>query len=374
MKRPRRISRRAFLDGATALVAVGGLSACSDDSSVPISKFQKATSIGDRNQLVDAAKKEGALTAYIAMAQEPFTNWVQGFSSKYGINLLAQMQGPNAVFSRWSQETRAGKHITDFMLLGGESLFREADKNGWIAEYTPESDGKYKEGINKKSAKWYGLYEVVEPLVFNTGQMSNDEAASLLASNYEALFDKGWKGRVATVVPAASDRVYATYYRLVKERGWDFLARLAATEPAFHNTGTSAVNQITAGQHAVLIAGGTDSLAARAVAAGAPVKFVFPSTSTATVQIGALSANAPHPAAARLFMEWATTDEALASLAAITLGTPGRDGIPDMRSAAKEDWYKPPANLDLNWTYDEMGTSERSEFLTRWAKVFNYAA
>jgi iron(III) transport system substrate-binding protein len=372
MIRGKNMSRRAFFARSAALVAAGGLGACSPKDNPGYSLYRSATTMGNPQDLMNAAKKEGTLTAYLAMAQEPFTDWTKGFTNRYGISVLAQMQGNNALFSRWTQETRAGKNIADFVIFGGQDLLTDAKKNGWIAQYAPASDAKYIQGVSKESGGWYGLYLAIEPLIFNSDQVLKEEAANLLSNTYEALFDKSWVGRTSTVVPAASNRVYATYYRLVQQHGWSFLEKLAATKPTFQNTGTSAMNQITAGQNAVLIAGGEDSLAARAVASAAPVEFAYPETSTATMEFGAISANAPHPAAVRLFMEWATSDEALTSLAAITAGTPCRVGIPDNRSATKQSWYKQPAKLDLNWSIDPTESAAQTAFLTQWAKVFNY--
>jgi ABC-type Fe3+ transport system substrate-binding protein len=367
------MSRRAFLASSAALIAASGLAACSPNENSESSAYRTATTIGNQQDLLNAAKKEGTLTAYLAMAQEPFTDWARGFTNKHGISVLAQMQGNNALFSRWAQETHAGKNIADFVIFGGEDLLHQAKKNGWIAKYTPTNDSKYVQGVSKESGDWYGLYLAIEPLVFNSGQVLKEEAASLLSKNYEALFDKSWVGRTSTVVPAASNRVYATYYRLVQEHGWSFLEQLAATKPTFQDTGTSAMNQVGAGQSAVLIAGGEDSLAARAVASGAPVEFAYPETSTATMEFGAISSNAPHAAAVRLFMEWATSDEGLTSLAAITQGTPCRAGIPDSRPAAVQSWYKPPTKLDLNWSIDPQESAAQTAFLAQWAKVFNYS-
>jgi iron(III) transport system substrate-binding protein len=367
------MSRRAFFARSAALVVAGGLAACSSHENFEHSAYRTATTMGNQQDLVSAARKEGTLTAYFAMAQEPFTDWAKGFTQKYGISVLAQMQGNNALFSQWTQETRARKNIADFIIFGGEDLLTQAKKNGWIANYTPMSDPKYVQGVSKDSGNWYGLYLAIEPLVFNSDQVAKEEAANLLSKTYEALFDKSWVGRTSTVVPAASNRVYATYYRLVQQHGWGFLEQLAATKPTFQNTGTSAMNQIAAGQNAVLIAGGEDSLAARAVASGAPVEFVYPETSTATMEFGAISSDAPHPAAVRLFLEWATSDEAVTSLAAITQGTPCRVGIPDNRSAAKRSWYKQPTNLDLKWSIDPQESAIQAAFLAQWAKVFNYS-
>jgi hypothetical protein len=72
-------------------------------------------------------------------------------------------------------------------------------------------------------------------------------------------------------------------------------------------------------------------------------------------------------------MEWATSDEALASLAAITQGTPCCPGIPDNRSATKHPWYRPPAKLDLNWSIEPEETAAQNKFLAQWAEVFNYS-
>ena len=136
MIRGKKLSRRAFFARSAALVAAGGLAACSHDNS-GYSLYRSATTMGERQDLINAAKKEGTLTVYLAMAQEPFTDWAKGFTNTYGISVLAQMQGNNALFSRWAQETRAGKNIADFVIFGGQDLLGEARKNGWVARYTP---------------------------------------------------------------------------------------------------------------------------------------------------------------------------------------------------------------------------------------------
>src|SRR5262249_28387907 len=103
-------------------------------------------------------------------------------------------------------------------------------------------------------------------------------------------------------------------------------------------------------------------------------KFVYDDSSTATVEFAAISAHAPHPAAVRLFMEWATSDEGLTSMANLSTGTPGREGIPDNRLASKESWYKEPTELDETWSTDATETAAKKDFLAQWAKVFNYNA
>jgi iron(III) transport system substrate-binding protein len=360
---------RALCAGV-ALMAIS-LAACGDSG--PAAKEAALTSApgGEEDQaLVSAGKDEGDLTAYLAIEQEPFEEWAQAFKSKTGVNVSSQRLAANSLFEKWQQENQAGNNQADIIIFPDPSLLAEADKRGWIADYTPQSDSKY--GELKKSGRWYAVYTAAEAIIFNTDKVSPEDAAKLRSEKYAALFDSSWNGRTATYVPHLSGRVYATYYRLVQEHGWGYVEKLAATHPAFEESGVTAVQDVVSGERSVLIAGGADSIADRPVADGAPIEFTYPDPTTAVPVYIAIAANAPHPAAARLFMEWATSDKGLSSMATIANATPAHDGIPDTRAAPKQSWYEPPRRLDADWATDPKQLQEREAFLEKWADVFDY--
>src|SRR5690606_37786883 len=81
-----------------------------------------------------------------------------------------------------------------------------------------------------------------------------------------------------------------------------------------------------------------------------------------------VSANAPHRAAARLFLEWGTSLKAQDALAGESGGLVGHTEWEDRRPINKKSWYQPPAKgIDVAWQ-DGPSQDESDKFIEEWLK------
>lgn len=355
---------------------VAALAACGQGSGSNSASGESAVSsiAGEAavKELAGRAKKEGQLTVYTVAGQETVNEWVAPFKDKYGIDVQTYRASSGVLWERWRQETRAGQHIADIVIMNDFTQLRQADEDGWLAKFTPSNDDKFPDEA-KRAGKWYVIYRTVEPLAWNTDEVTEQEARQLRSQGLQALTDDRWKGRVAVVAPQATERVLATYYRWANNEalGWSYVEQLAALNPDIYESAVPLVERLAAGEHHVIL-GSASSIAGRAVGDGAPIEFTFPGTSTAASFGAAVSANAPHPNAARLFQQWATTEQALSNLSQISEGLPPHDGVEDQRAVVQKEWYSPPQELDTDWASDQKMQEASQQFLNRWANTFDY--
>lgn len=345
------------------------VAACGSDEIDAAAESSNGT---DGDDLLAAAQDEGEVVLYVVPQEETVVEWAADFSAEYGVGIVTHRESQGAIWERFQQEERAGQHLADILIFNDPAVLEMAREEGWIAEFTPSTDGEFSDAA-KEPGQWYPIYTSGEVLAWNTSQVSENEAAALRSGGFGALSDDEWSGRVGTLVPHATGRAYATYYELAEspDFGWDFLERLGANTTAFYESAAPLMERVVAGEHAVVV-GGVDTIAAGLVLDGAPVEFMYPEPTTGSSFHMAISESAPNPQAARLFMEWATTTEALASVAEISSGIPAHDGVEDRRTISEVDWYESPESMNQDWPSNQPMWDVRDEHLQRWSEAFGY--
>jgi iron(III) transport system substrate-binding protein len=122
------------------------------------------------------------------------------------------------------------------------------------------------------------------------------------------LLDPKWKGRVATGHPAFSGCTGTWALGVTKVHGWDFFERLAKNNPRIGRSAVDPMTLITAGE--CLVGVGSANNAYASVDKGNPIGIVHPSDGLVLcVTPSAIPIHAPHPNAAKLFMEWLLSPE-----------------------------------------------------------------
>jgi ABC-type Fe3+ transport system substrate-binding protein len=138
----------------------------------------------------------------------------------------------------------------------------------------------------------------------------------------------------------------------------DFLQRIAAQKPAVYSDFLAMVDRVVAGENDFAY-WSFESIAATKRAQGAPVRWVYPKPTPSFPSTWmAVSAHAPHPNAARLFLNWAGSEDGANAFQLQYLAATTIKGVPDRRPFTKEDWYKP------------MTESYRVDF-QRWEKSYS---
>jgi len=324
---------------------------------------------GGMETLVTKAKKEGRLLIYGAPSQDKFSQWVKGFEDKYGIPVQYYRAPTNQFYQRFSQEQRVGHNQADAIAISELNVLKEAINLNYIAEYTPQSASKFpQDAIIPGRA--YALHVAVQAVGWNTRVVPQDLQKKLQEQPMEALLDPRFKGKIVMVtVTAGGPQVAANanlVYNLADQYGWPYLEKLAAQQAAVVNSTTTMLDAVIASDYWAS-PDANPSVFAPKVVEGAPLAFAVPKVASATQFELALANNAPHPNAARLFSEWATTVEAQSDLAAIVEADVLIEGWTDRRRIRSMAWYRPPEKLWFGAPDDERLRGENLKaFFKRW--------
>ncbi len=201
-------------------------------------------------------------------------------------------------------------------------LMRYAPANaaGLAPTYRAVSDGEY--------------YTVNNAARFVLIRRKDKVPDAVAPKTWTDLLDPSWKGQIATAHPAFSGGMGTWVLAITKTYGWAYFEKLAANNPRIGRSAVDPVTLLTAGE--CLVSPTYGPAAYHGIDKGSPivvdqaadgvVVVVFPS---------AIPAGAPHPEAAKLFMEWLLSEPVSRQISAdgsdpIRTGVAPRPGVPPL--------------------------------------------
>jgi iron(III) transport system substrate-binding protein len=358
-----------------ALVMAASLSvlAAGCTSSTTAASDQIVSGSGITDALIKAAQKEGTLTLYHATGLDTTRQWVQGFTKKYGIKVVQKNAPAGSLSAEFEQEAGVHRNIADLLLLTDQVSMANLQQKNLLTKYVPADDGDYDASV-KSSGYYYPMYSTLDGIAYNTKTLTGDNLNLLLSEGLGALADPRFKGKIAWVGPTGSPSVDAWSYMIAEgplkdQYGWSFLQKLAANNPKMYTATPPMLSALEAGEYEIAYAI-SDSQTVPAFTKGAPIRWVYPSTALENTNGLGIAAGAPHPNAARLFMEWATTPEASASYSQITGAPAANPKAKDERAIAQQSWYKAPANTWIDWGTDKTFLANEKSFTDQWNSLF----
>nr|WP_274637313.1 extracellular solute-binding protein [Microbacterium bovistercoris] len=334
----------------------------------------------DMASLVSAAQDEGELTFYGDANETSLQKWTQGFTDKYGIPVNVLRMPGSELTQRFQQEQAAGQSQADIFSVADRVSMEKMVSAGYIAEYTPANADLYP-AEQSKAGYYYPLQNgYFQTIAYNTSKVSADDIAKIQSDPIKAAGDPKFKGKLGVNMPQSSQQIAALYYDWAEgdassTYGWAALEAMAANKPLIQSSATL-VQSLVQGEVSVAV-GITDSLEFSYVAQGAPIQFVYPNPTVGGYFSDAIVKSAPHPNAAKLFMEWATTPEADQLYTQITNTAPVNSQVKDERDIVKEDWYSAPDTSTVWFDFindkDFLTASDaKGDFLKKWNNVFGY--
>lgn len=366
MNNPCPLSRRRLMSAGLGMLVAGCSAPFSgEDEHLPAD----LAAAGGMARLIARARAEGQLLIYGSPSQDKFSRWTKLFERRFGIPVKYYRSPSNAVYQRLAQEQHAGRRLADILSISDLNVIADGAKKRMIARYTPQT-AQHFPATARLDAVAYPLFVTLSAVAWNTRLVPADLQQHLLADPLAALLDPRLKGRLVTVDVTAGGPQLATNANLARRYGWSYLERLARQEPVLVRTGPVVLDGVTAGDYWATL-DGYDSLFGPQAVAGAPVAFRYPDPVAASPFYLSVVNHAPHPFAARLFSEWATSFEAQHSLAVITNSRVLIDSFGDDRPVTKLSWYRAPRQLYLEWQYDaKFRNEDLRDFYRRWHAVF----
>jgi len=300
--------RRALLTttamGSAAAVLVNGFAASA-----------RADAMED---LVTAAKKEGQLTT-IALPHDwcGYGDLIEGFKTKYGITvneLNPDAGSGDEVEAIKANKGNTGPQAPDVIDVG-LSFGPSAKKDGLIQPYKVATWDSIPDSAKDAEGYWYGDYYGVLAFEVNTDiiKTSPKEWADLQGADFKNAValagDPRTSNQAIQAVYAAGAASGATDAKAAGEAGLKFFAELNKNGNFVPVIGKAA--SLAQGSTPVIIRWDYNALADRDTLKGNPaVDVVVPASGVvAGVYVQAISAFAPHPNAAKLWMEYLYSDE-----------------------------------------------------------------
>ncbi|HYM99662.1 MAG TPA: ABC transporter substrate-binding protein [Aestuariivirgaceae bacterium] len=270
------------------------------------------------DELVAAAKKEGQLTT-IALPHDwcGYGAVIQGFKDKYGIEvneLNPDAGSSDEIESIKANKDNMGPQAPDVIDVG-LSYGPAAKADGLIQPYKVSTWDTIPENVKDADGHWYGDYygvlsfEVNKDLVKNTPQDWSDLQKDEYKNSVALAGDPRASNQAIQGVYAAGLSTGAAAGKAAGEAGLAFFKELNAKGNFVPVIGKAAT--LAQGQTPILITWDYNALAGRdTLNNNPPVDVVVPKSGVvAGVYVQAISAYAPHPNAAKLWMEYLYSDE-----------------------------------------------------------------
>ena len=213
-------------------------------------------------------------------------------------------------------------------------LFDRAAREGLLEAYAPTWSAEVPAEAHDSAGYWYGTYLTPEVIGYNTEAVTAAEAPR----DWDDVLDPKWKGKLVIRDPVASGGMRAIFGAILERSiaatgstaaGWTWLRRLDANTKEYTLNPTILYQKLARREGVVTLFNMPD-LATLRQRTHIPVSYVFPESGTPLLVDGiAIVKGARHPAEARAFYEFVTTQAMLLVAARDHLRIPARIDIDD---------------------------------------------
>jgi iron(III) transport system substrate-binding protein len=260
------------------------------------------TALADTKALEEAARKEGEVTWYVANIDARNAEAAgRAFTAKSGLKVNVVRAPSQVVFQRLTQDLSQNARNADVFGSVDVGNFVTLKSQGALMAYKPENAAKLLpafQGLDKDGMFHANLASVMI-IAYNNEKVKPEEAPK----NWTDLIDPKWSGKIALGHPAFSGFAGNWAAQMYKLYGKSFLERLEKQKPQVGRSLFDAVNLVSSGER--LITASPIAPILENADKGKPLSVIYPADGAILVATpSAVLKNAPHPNAAKLFMEF----------------------------------------------------------------------
>ncbi len=249
-------------------------------------------------QILDAAKKEGKLMIYTSLNADEFDVVLKDFSAKYPDIKVEFYRGDSeSVTQKGLTEFRAKAYLADILETNDVNI-TQLDSEGVLGQYVSPEAAAYPAGAKDPNGTYVAARLNLLVIAYNTQLVKKEDAPKKL----EDLLDPKWSGKIA-LEPDDWPMMAYTQKVMGEAKATDFWTKLAAQKPRVVKGHTELANFLVAGEFHV-----SPNIYAHRVLSlqdkKAPIEMVKTDTVYALPHVISLAKNAPHPNAAKVFINW----------------------------------------------------------------------
>ena len=257
-------------------------------------------------ELIEAAKKEGTVVLYTgAHTRSQFTGLIERFEKTYGIKVEGTRKPTGDIMAMVAAEQEAGNVRADVIGVADLASLAVLRSKGLLAKFQPANAGDIYEVLQIPEGDAVPFTMLLLGIAYNTKEVTGDK----VPKSWQQLADTDWGGRVAHGNPATSGTAAGFVQTVVSLVGWDFYKKLGANGILLQDSSTAVAQMVVTGE-ALIALPGVESRVAPLNRKGEPIAMSYPEEGVPmNAYYLAVSAQAPHPNAARLLVAFHLAEE-----------------------------------------------------------------
>jgi len=299
----------------------------------------------DWERTMAEARKEGTVVYYTSFFGSPQQlALIKRFEEETGIRVQLLDVRVSELDLRIRTEQSSGRYLADVFLNGGDNVNINY-RAGLIAPLTPVPNMKRIRPEFATEITDYKTpgYMIAYGLLVNTKMVKPDETPK----RWHDLLDPKWKGKILADDLRASGGGFVFFSATLKKFGRDYHEALAKQNLVFSRDPGQDQQRVARGEFPLRL---PQTFAPYQLLKGLPVNMVIPEEGVPYVRFDfSVAKNAPHPNAARVFINWYLSDGA-------QVGFGDMGAIPAV--AGLEDRIRPEARMMA--TARPLGTTNES--------------
>ena len=258
--------------------------------------------------LIEAAKKEGAVTWYTSLIIDQIVRpEADAFQKKYGIKVDFVRGDAAELALRLENESKAGHVYAD--VFDGPSAAATLKKEGMVLKWLPDGAKRLPKEYYDAEGYWIAQALYVYSPGFNTELVPKGTEPHSL----EDLLDPKWRGKIAWGIhpqlSAAQGFVGLVLTTMGEDKGMDYLRRFAKQNVAgLTGSARQVLDQVIAGEYSIALQI-FNYHAVISAAQGAPVDWIPMQPALAAFSVMSVTQASPHPNAGKLLLDFIISSE-----------------------------------------------------------------
>lgn len=253
--------------------------------------------------LIEGAKKEGSLVLYTSMTVEQAQKLNDAFRVKYPFLQVHMFRAVGErLLTKIMTETQAGRFDFD-VVQSAETQAYFLKKRNLLARYLSPETKQLQKGFFDADGFWAAIYMMPNIIAYNTRMVKRSE----VPVSDEDLLNPKWRGKIGM------DHTKPEWFswklkRLGQDKGLAYMKRLGAQEFKLYSGLTIITGLLAAGEFPLVLNTYIHN-AEDAKRKGAPVDWLAQDPVFTKFQPIGVAAKAPHPNAAKLFVDFMLSEE-----------------------------------------------------------------
>jgi len=261
-----------------------------------------ATHAETLDELYAKAKTEGALAIYGGGPARLYEGWVKEYEARFpGIKVTVTGGYAGGLAPAIDKQIAANKVEVDFVTFQAVQEFIRWKREGVLLPFQMEGFDAIDARFRDRDGAYTPINVFAIAPAYNTKLLSSGEAPQSALDFLKPAF----RGRLITAYPHDDDATLYAFHTIVKKYGWKYMDDYMANAPKFIQGHLGVVRSVASGESVATF----DMMLHHTMAeksAGQPIDAAFPATDPLPIwgQLGAILKDAPHPNAARLYLQW----------------------------------------------------------------------